>query len=81
MTKEQLDFKDWIKYGIDMGWCGPPVCHTHDGLPISDIEAEHMEQYEDICIHVVRLYSDDYEKTAVEADHSPSVWRLKPYLG
>lgn len=79
MLPNRSGFDKWIKKGILKGWCGPPVCHTHDGLPISDIESDEME-FEDICIHVIRLYGNDFEKFDVETDHSPSVWRQMRYV-
>lgn len=68
-----MTYDEWIKAGIDNGWCGPAVCYTHDGLPMSDREADEFE--DDICIHIIRLYEDDDTRTAVERDHAPSQWR------
>lgn len=73
------DFNEWINEGMSRGWCGPPVCHTHDGLPLSDIESVELNEFDDICIHIVRLYSSDFEKFDVESDHSPSIWRKASY--
>ena len=66
------DFDTWIRQGMAQGWCGPPVCFTHDGLPAS--EAEDNDNG-DPCLHIIRLYQDAEAKTAIEANHSPSVWR------
>jgi hypothetical protein len=66
-----LDFDDWMSYGIKKGWCGPPVCYTHDGLPLSEEEYD----LEDECLHVVRMYEDGEMKKAIEENHSPSQWR------
>ena len=38
---------------------------------MSDQEAED----DDICIHIIRLYSDAEQKASIERDHSPSQWR------
>ena len=32
---QEVYFNDWLKVGIEKGWCGPAVCYTHDGLPLS----------------------------------------------
>ena len=40
-----LDFDDWMAYGIQKGWCGPPVCYVHDGLPFTDEEFEMEGNY------------------------------------
>jgi len=74
-----MTFDEWVQAGTAAGWCGPPVCQTHDGTPLSDAEADAFEE-NDPCIHIIRLYADDATKTAVETDHSPSQWR-KPAFG
>lgn len=74
-----MQFDEWVRAGIAAGWCGPPVCSTHDGTPLSDAELDEFEQG-DPCIHIIRLYADADTKAAVEADHSPSQWR-KPAVG
>ena len=69
-----MEFSEWIKIGIQNEWCGPPVCYTHDGLPLS-IEEE-TELYEsDPCIHIVRMYESPEMAKAIIDNHSPSNWR------
>jgi hypothetical protein len=68
-------FDEWIKLGIEKGWCGAPVCSTHDGIPQSQEEDNLWDEGTDPCIHIVRLYSDKDEQKAVEDNHPPSVWR------
>lgn len=69
-----LGFDEWMQYGIKKGWCGPPVCYTHDGLPMADEEMS-SDDIDDFCIHIVRMYEDDQIKRQVEENHSPSTWR------
>lgn len=69
MTLEQ-----WLKLGYDLGFCGPDICETHDGLPLTEEEATEFETG-DPCVHIIRLYDGPEMKTAVEEAHSPSVWR------
>jgi hypothetical protein len=69
------DFEEWLAHGVKMGWCGPAVCDTHDGLPMSEPEDAEFEDGGDPCIHIIRLYEDHMHKKAVEANHSPSTWR------
>ena len=71
---ELMDFEEWLKQGIENGWCGPSVCYTHDGLPTTVAEDEEFEEG-DPCIHILRLYEDETVKIGVEANHGPSVWR------
>lgn len=71
-----LVFEDWIKYGIEKGWCGPPVCYTHDGLPMTEEESQ-TDDLDAYCLHVVRMYDDIETKSSVEENHSPSLWRNK----
>ena len=67
-------FDDWMAFGIFKGWCGPPVCYTHDGFPMTEEEIQEFETG-DPCVHMIRLYIDDEHKKAVEDAHSPSQWR------
>lgn len=69
-----MTFEEWLEYGFNQGWCGPEVCETHDGLPISEAESAEFEEG-DPCIHIIRLYEDLDVKKAVEENHSASVWR------
>jgi len=64
---------EWLKIGWDNGWCSPPVCGIHDGIPMSYDEEEEDEP----CVTVVRVYGSDETRTAVENDHSPTVWRAR----
>jgi len=66
-----MDVQEWLMFGYDQGWCSPPVCATHDGVPMSEDEYEMGEP----CVHVLRLYEDAETKAAVERDHAPSTWR------
>jgi len=70
-----LTFEDWMTYGIEKGWCGPPVCYTHDGLPMSEQEYAEFDEGQDPCTHVVRMYEDIDMKKSIEENHSPSQWR------
>lgn len=65
-----MNHSDWIRYGWEQGWCGPPVCATCDGLPCTEQECD-----DDACIYIVRLYESPDDAAAVTAEHSPSVWR------
>lgn len=71
----ELEFDEWMSYGIEKGWCGPPVCSTHDGLPMSEQEDAEFGEGQDPCIHVVRMYDDVEIKKEIESNHSPSQWR------
>lgn len=71
----EVTFDEWYATGIQAGWCGPVVCQTHDGTPTTATEDEDYENGDDVCIPIVRLYHDEAERKAVEANHQPSVWR------
>ena len=73
-----INFVDWMQQGIVNGWCGAPVCATHDGLPTTAGEDTIIDDigYDNICIMISRIYDGDTEtKHQVEANHTPSVWR------
>lgn len=69
-----MNFEEWIAVGAKNNWCGPAICYTHDGLPMSTDEEEEMYNG-DPCLHVVRLYEDIEHKNSIESNHSPSQWR------
>jgi len=35
-----MSFDHWLRLGIELGHCGPAVCDTHDGTPMTEEEAE-----------------------------------------
>lgn len=75
MKPEELTFEYWAELGWLAGWCSPPVCVTHDGLPTSDEEEEQMMDGDDICVHVIRLYDSGQQASQV-IDANPAVaWR------
>lgn len=76
MDWNNISFDIWLEVGVRKGWVGAPICHTHDGLPMSEEEELQFEEG-DPCIHVLRLYQSDEEREAVEQNHSPSQWRKK----
>lgn len=73
-NKMTQTFDEWLKAGLNAGWCGPSVCITHDGLPTTSTEDEAFDDG-DPCVHIIRLYDNTATKKAVEANHSPSRWR------
>lgn len=75
LNEQSVSFEQWISYGISMGWCGAPVCSTHDGIPTSAMEDSEYEDGSDPCIHVVRMYEDAEQKKSVEENHAPTNWR------
>lgn len=71
----EMEFSEWVRIGIENGWCGPPVCYTHDGLPTSVAEDDVWIEGDDPCMHVIRLYESPEHQAAVEENHAPSQWR------
>lgn len=51
-----MTFDEWLKYGVDNGFCSEQVCETHEGLPIADEEIELYDDGEtDLCAYAVRI--------------------------
>jgi hypothetical protein len=69
--------EEWLGIGLTNGWCGPPCCVPHDGVGTTEAEDDEYDDGGDPCYHVLRLYSDLETRDAVEANHSPSVWRKR----
>jgi len=74
-NETKMNFEQWLRYGYKKNWCGPPVCDTHDGLPTTIFEEEELIEGYDPCVHIIRLYYSKDIKQAVEANHTPSIWR------
>ena len=70
-----MTFDEWIAHGITQGWCGPPVCNTHDGTPTTQEEDDDFDDGGDPCIGIIRLYPDTTTRDQVAANHSPTTWR------
>lgn len=70
-----MTFDEWMAYGISNGFCGAPVCSTHDGTPLTTDEINGFEDGDDPCVHIVRMYATPEVKASVEENHPPSVWR------
>lgn len=63
-----MTFDEWVRMGFELGFCSPPVCGIHDGIPSSALEDEEFEGGLDPCMHIVRLYEDTPHRKAVEAN-------------
>lgn len=61
-----MDFDTWLAIGREHGFCSPPVCSTHDGQPMSDAELDQWDDGDDPCIHILRLYADEWMMNEVE---------------
>jgi len=70
-----MNFDEWMAYGLEHSFCGPPVCITHDGEPMTDAEYAEFDEGHDPCIHMIRPYHDVAERLMVESAHSASIWR------
>jgi hypothetical protein len=79
MSKEPMGYDDWIRYGLERGFCGPPVCETHDGLPMTAQEEEDFYDGSDPCIPIVRLMEDKAHQQDIAKNHTPSQWRAEPF--
>lgn len=71
---------EWLEFGIREGYCSAPVCSTHDGIPQSALEDVEWEEGGDPCVHIVRPYTGEDEKLAVEDNFTPAQWRKAEWL-
>lgn len=70
-----ISFDEWLQQGYEAGFCGPPLCETHDAVGTTEAEDTDFSEGFDPCIHVLRLYESPEVKAGVEANHAPSQWR------
>lgn len=75
MDLSKIDFDTWMEIGLVRGFVGPPVCSTHDGLPLSEEEEAEFEDGGDPCVHVIRPYGSEEEKQSVERNHPATTYR------
>jgi hypothetical protein len=73
-------YYNWIKLGIKKGWCGPPICITHDGIPTTPEQDAELDGGHDPCINMIRIYEDNIEQLLVEDNHQESVWRKSNFI-
>ena len=50
------NFLLWLEEGHKRGWVSDVVCSIHDGTPTTDQEAEMLDDGEDPCIRVIRVW-------------------------
>ena len=53
---DSLDFQEWVEYGVVNGWVAQPVCYHHEMLPVTDAESEQMDEGDDPCLNVIRVW-------------------------
>ena len=63
-----MDFNSWLAIGREHGFCSPPVCSTHDGIPMSIYETQLWDDGDDPCVHVLRLYESPEMMNEVEVN-------------
>jgi hypothetical protein len=54
-------FDEWFDVGLSMGWISEPYCLEHDTLPLREWEAAALEDGEEVCPLIVRLWHDGTE--------------------
>jgi hypothetical protein len=50
------DFYDWVQFGVDKGWIASPKCYTHDGMDTTPEEDAELDEGNDPCMVVVRVW-------------------------
>lgn len=64
-----MDFYDWLKLGIDKGYCTTMVCATHDGVPTTKAEDDSWEDGDDPCAFIVRIPESKEELEAIRKNY------------
>jgi len=55
---EQEQYEDWLQVGIAAGWVSDVGCATHHGLPMRDWEEALVDNGDDPCFVVMRVWMD-----------------------
>jgi len=58
---QEKAFDYWLALGMSQGWCSEVSCGTHEGIPESPEERTKMDEGDDLCMRVVRLWPDRSE--------------------
>jgi len=64
---------EWMRHGWERGFCSPPVCVSHDGVPTTEQEDDDP----DLCVTIVRLYRSGQEASEVAENSSEVLWRAR----
>ena len=56
MTDKADGLALWIEIGQQSGYCSEGQCGIHEGPPVTESENELMEQGEDPCIPIMRIW-------------------------
>lgn len=75
MDLTQITFDAWMEIGLVRGFVGPPVCSTHDGIPMTTDEEHEFEEGFDPCIHVIRPYESAEQRENIERNHPATIFR------
>lgn len=51
-----MDFYDWLEIGVKNKWVSEPYCDTHDGGPLTDKEAQELDEGSDPCMVAMRVW-------------------------
>lgn len=51
-----MDFYEWLEIGVSNKWVSEPYCDTHDGGPLTDEEAQDLDQGNDPCMVAMRVW-------------------------
>ena len=54
MTNE-MNFHEWLDFGIRKGWCSETFCYTHDVPPTTEDEDAEIDDGDEICLICTRL--------------------------
>lgn len=65
-----MTFDEWLKYGVENGFCSEQFCNTHDSSPMHESEEQLWSDGYDPCMHVVRLGTmEDWDQTEWSDSH------------
>lgn len=54
-----MTFEEWLQHGIAAGWVSGPACAMHDGVPSTPAEDALLDDGDDPCMVVLRLWPED----------------------
>lgn len=74
------DYIAWIRHGLAKHWISPPACYFHDGIGMLPEEEVALDEGDDPCIWLIRVYEDEKMAEELNSIHPPYSWRRLEYM-
>ena len=53
-----MNIHEWLKFGLEKGYCSEIYCQTHDLPPLSPEELAQLEEDGELCVFAVKVNTE-----------------------